>query len=91
MQWNKPFQAYCFLFSSPPHFLLSSCPSCQSTNSVKALKHWGAWWRWTLVSSDGVASSQMVGVSASVIFPCTKKSRSSFLAPASLVVPVKGP
>jgi len=26
----------------------------------------GGWWRWTLVSPDGVAPSQMVGVSASV-------------------------
>jgi len=26
----------------------------------------GGWWRWVLVSPDGVAPSQMVGVSASV-------------------------
>ena len=26
----------------------------------------GGWWRWALVSPDGVVSSQMVGVSASV-------------------------
>jgi len=31
----------------------------------------GGWWRFALVSSDGVAPSRMVGVSASVIFPCT--------------------
>jgi len=37
----------------------------------------GGWWRWALVSSDGVAPSQMVGVSASVI---------SSLAPQSLEV-----
>jgi len=42
----------------------------------------GGWWRWALVSADGVAPSQMVGVSASVNFPCTIKSRSSLLAPA---------
>jgi len=29
----------------------------------------GAWWRWSLVSPDGVAPSQMVGVSASVNLP----------------------
>jgi len=42
----------------------------------------GGWWRWALVSPDGVAPSQMVGVSASVSLPCTIKSRSSLLAPA---------
>ena len=31
-------------------------------------KIWGGWWRWALVSPDGVAS-QMVGVSASVNLP----------------------
>ena len=43
------------------------------------------WWRWALVSPDGVAPSRMVGVSASVNLPlqaCTIKSRSSLLAPA---------
>jgi len=33
----------------------------------------------SLISPDGVAPSRMVGVSASVIFPCTTKSRRSFL------------
>ena len=31
----------------------------------------GGWWRWALVSPDGVAPSRMVSLSASVIFPCT--------------------
>ena len=31
-------------------------------------KIWG-WWRWALVSPDGVALSQMIGVSASVNLP----------------------
>jgi len=47
--------------------------------------HSGGWWKWALRSPDGVAPSQMVGVSASVpllIFPCTIKSRGSLLAPA---------
>jgi len=35
------------------------------------------WWRWALVSPDGVAPTQMV-----LIFPGTIKSRSSLLAPA---------
>ena len=29
----------------------------------------GGWWRWELVSPDGVARSRMVGVSASVNLP----------------------
>jgi len=38
----------------------------------------------SLVSPDGVATIQIVGVSASVIFLCTIKSRRSFLlAPAN--------
>ena len=49
----------------------------------------GGWWRWALVSPDGVAPSRMVGVSASVIFPCTIKSRNSLLAPAHLGGPGK--
>jgi len=37
----------------------------------------------SLISPDGVVPSRMVGVSASAIFPCTIKSRRSFLlAPA---------
>jgi len=36
----------------------------------------------SLISPDGVAPSQIVGVSASVIFPCTIKSRRFLLAPA---------
>jgi len=27
-------------------------------------KHGGGWWRWALISPDGVAPSQMVAVSA---------------------------
>ena len=47
-----------------------------------AHKKYGGWWRWALVSPDGVAPSRMVSVSASVNLPCTVKSRSSLLAPA---------
>ena len=35
--------------------------------------HFGGWWRWALVSSDGVAPSRMVGVSASVNLPLHHK------------------
>ena len=34
-----------------------------------ACKNMGGWWRWALVSPDGVAPSRMVGVSASVNLP----------------------
>jgi len=33
----------------------------------------GGWWRWTLVSPDGMVPSQMVGVSASVNSPLHHK------------------
>jgi len=33
----------------------------------------GGWWRWALVSSDGVVPSQMIGVSASVNLPLHHK------------------
>jgi len=45
--------------------------------------------RWALVGLDGVTPSQMVGVSASLVFPCTIESRSSLLAPARLGGPRK--
>jgi len=35
-----------------------------------------------LINPSGVATIQMVSVSASVIFPCTIKSRRRFMAPA---------
>jgi len=40
------------------------------------------WWRWALVSPDGVAPSRMVSVSASVNSRCTIKCRSSLLEPS---------
>jgi len=36
-------------------------------------KYRGGWWRWALVSPDGVAHSRMVGVSASVNLPLHHK------------------
>ena len=41
------------------------------------------WWRWPLISLDGILPSQIVSMSASDIFPRTIKSRRRFLlAPA---------
>jgi len=40
----------------------------------------GRWWRWALVSADGVVPSRMVSVSAFVNLPLHHKSRSSLLA-----------
>jgi len=38
-----------------------------------ACKKYGGWWRWALVSLDGVAPSRMVSVSASVNLPLHHK------------------
>ena len=38
-----------------------------------ACKNIGGWWRWALVSPDGVAPSRMVSVSASVNLPLHHK------------------
>ena len=40
---------------------------------IRPVKHMGEWWRWALVSPDGVAPTQMVGVSASVNLPLHHK------------------
>jgi len=61
-------------------------------------KNMGGWWRWALVNTDGVAPSQMVGMSASVNLPLhhevqkfSSGSRSSLLAPAHPGGPGKRP
>jgi len=38
-----------------------------------ARKKYGGWWRWALVSPDGVAPSRIVSVSASVNLPLHHK------------------
>ena len=57
-----------------------------------ARKNMGGWWRWALVSPDGVAPSRMVSMSASVNLPLhhNTMSRSSLLAPAHPGGPGKG-
>ena len=40
---------------------------------IRPVKNMGGWWRWALVSPDGVALSRMVGVSASVNLPLHHK------------------
>jgi len=44
----------------------------------------GGWWRWALVSLDGLAPSRMVGVSTSVNLPLHHKVQVSLLALAHL-------
>jgi len=52
----------------------------------------GEWWRWALVSPDGVAPSRMVGVSASVNLPLHHKVQKFSSGTGSPgVVPEKGP
>jgi len=48
---------------------------------IQPIKNRG-WWRWALVSADGVASSQMVSVSASVNLPLHHKVQKFSSAPA---------
>jgi len=55
-----------------------------------ACKKWG-WWRWSLVSTDGVAPSRMVCVSASVNLPLHHKVQKFFWHRLTQVVPEKGP
>jgi len=47
-----------------------------------ACKNMGGWWRWALLSADGVAPSRMVGVSASVNLPLHHRVQKCLLAPA---------
>ena len=42
-------------------------------SALTLLVGWQGWWRWALVSPDGVAPSQMVSVSASVNLPLHRK------------------
>jgi len=55
-------------------------------SGIKTLE---GWWRWALVSPDGVAPSQMVVCLPLLIFPCTMKCSSSLLALAHLCGPGK--
>jgi len=43
-----------------------------------ACKKIGGWWRWALISPDGVAPSRMVDVSASVNLPLHHKDQSFY-------------
>jgi len=52
----------------------ASCvDTCQLLQGPTFCKNMGGWWRWALVSPDGVAPSRMVGVSASVNLPLHHK------------------
>jgi len=50
----------------------------------------GGWWRWALVSPDGVAPSRMVCVSASVNLPLHHSQEVLFCHQLTRVVPEKG-
>jgi len=70
----------CTFFTSFQLILPSVLWRLGGRRGIWPVKIWGEWWRWALVSPDGVAPSQMVGV---LISPCTIKSRSSLLALAN--------
>ena len=55
---------------------------------IRPVKNVGGWWRWALVSPDGVTPNRMVCVSVSVNLPFTINSR-SFVAPTHLGEPGK--
>ena len=61
------------------HFLQAGCPSCRPSNSVTALKGDGGGGHW-LVRMERHPAGWSVCLPL-LIFPCTIKSRSSFLAP----------
>ena len=70
-------------------YWVAGCLQCFDTVGWRqeghpACKKVGGWWRWALISPDGVAPSRMVGVSASVNLPLHHKVQkfSSLLAPA---------
>jgi len=65
------------------------CPFKLKLNQTRIFSL-GGWWRWALVSPDGVAPSRMVGVSASVNLPLHHKVQKFLLAPAHPGGPGKG-
>jgi len=74
--------------SAPRHLILYWLNALPAPPPILPSPH-GGWWRWALVSPDGVAPSWMVTWSVCLpllIFPCTIKShsRSSLLALAHL-------
>ena len=50
----------------------------------------GGWWRWALVTRDGVAPRRMVGVSASVNLPLHHEVQVLFWRRLTQVVPERG-
>ena len=60
-------------FSSKVLPVLSLYQSACNVRIVTIVYVLGGWWRWALLSPDGVAPSRMVGVSASVNLPLHHK------------------
>jgi len=61
----------CRLISRNPHFHDLCLATCYTCNRV--VNRFPPWWRWALLSPDGVAPSRIVGVSASVNLPLHHK------------------
>jgi len=73
---------------------MTNCSSSPSKTTIifrvcQFTQKYGGWWRWALVSPDGVSPSRMVGVPPSVNLRLHHKSRSSLLALAHLGGPRK--
>jgi len=75
-----------FLFAYHYQMFAFSVPQCEGTlpsvlwrcwlggrKGIRPVKNIGGWWRWALVSLDGVTPSRMIGVSASVNLPLHHK------------------
>jgi len=78
-----------FWYGGMQHSIFGACPKPGLIGSVATERASGIKMGYdgggSLTSSEGVAPSQTIGVSASVIFPCTTKSRRRWLAKLRLL------
>ena len=78
-KWNEPYLALLPSCRVSLHFIFHPAFSAltmfvwRQEGHPACEKIWGGWWRWALVSPDGVVPSRMVGVSASVNLPLHHK------------------
>jgi len=85
-----------YLEDTRQRYYLEDCILHKTTKLLRVFSMWGGntmrgWWRWALVSPDGVAPSRMVGVSASVNLPLHHEvQKFLFWHQLTQVVPEKG-
>ena len=61
------------VFNAGPYTVLLDNSVCLNCRAIELVKNMGGWWRFALVSPDGVARSRMDSVSASVNLPLHHK------------------